>query len=66
MGKTFEVGDHVSWNSEAGRARGKIVKVHIRDVSACASTGIYGAKEGGRHLDSGWGDRAERQSVKLE
>ena len=24
----FKVGDRVSWNSEAGRVRGKIVKVH--------------------------------------
>ena len=30
MAKTFKVGDHVSWNSEAGRVRGKIVKVHKR------------------------------------
>src|SRR5665213_3488690 len=30
--KTFKVGDRVSWNSEAGRVRGKIVKVHRRDV----------------------------------
>ena len=27
----FKVGDHVSWNSEAGRVRGKIVKVHRRN-----------------------------------
>lgn len=27
----YKVGDHVSWNSEAGRVRGRIVKVHIRD-----------------------------------
>jgi hypothetical protein len=33
MAKTFKVGDHVSWNSEAGRVRGKIVKVHKRDVN---------------------------------
>ena len=33
MAKTFKVGDHVSWNSEAGRVRGKIVKVHRRDTS---------------------------------
>jgi hypothetical protein len=32
MAKTFKVGDHVSWNSEAGRVRGKIVKVHRRNV----------------------------------
>jgi hypothetical protein len=33
MAKTFKVGDHVSWNSEAGRVRGKIVKVHRRAVN---------------------------------
>jgi hypothetical protein len=27
----FKIGDHVSWNSEAGRVRGTIVKVHERD-----------------------------------
>ncbi len=24
----YAIGDHVSWNSEAGRASGKIVKIH--------------------------------------
>jgi hypothetical protein len=33
MAKTFKVGDRVSWNSEAGRVRGKIIKVHTRDVN---------------------------------
>ena len=33
IAKTFKVGDHVSWNSEAGRVRGKIVKVHRREVN---------------------------------
>ena len=28
MPNTFKVGDHVSWNSEAGRVSGRIVKVH--------------------------------------
>ncbi len=32
MAKLFKVGDHVSWNSEAGRVRGRIVRVHTRDV----------------------------------
>jgi hypothetical protein len=27
----FKVGDHVSWNSEAGHVRGTIVRVHQRD-----------------------------------
>jgi hypothetical protein len=33
MKRTFRVGDHVSWNSEAGRVRGRIVRVHTRDVN---------------------------------
>jgi hypothetical protein len=33
MAKMFQAGDHVSWNSEAGRVRGKIVKVHTKDVN---------------------------------
>ncbi|WP_017259540.1 hypervirulence associated TUDOR domain-containing protein [Pedobacter arcticus] len=31
MSKEYKTGDHVSWNSEAGRVSGKIIKVHIRD-----------------------------------
>ena|SRR5436309_1462170 len=30
--KRFKVGDHVAWNSEAGRVSGRIVKVHKKDV----------------------------------
>ena len=33
MAKTFRVGDHVSWNSEAGRVSGHIVRVHTSDVN---------------------------------
>lgn len=33
MNKKFKVGDHVGWNSEAGRVSGHVVKVHIRDVN---------------------------------
>jgi Hypervirulence associated proteins TUDOR domain len=32
MPKQFKVGDHVTWNSEAGRVSGRIVKVHPKDV----------------------------------
>jgi DUF2945 family protein len=28
----FKVGDHVAWNSEAGRVSGTIIKVHTKDV----------------------------------
>jgi hypothetical protein len=33
MAKTFKVGDRVSWNSEAGRVRGRILRVHKSDVN---------------------------------
>jgi len=33
MTKRFKVGDRVSWNSEAGRVSGRIVKVHTKDVN---------------------------------
>ncbi|WP_426000765.1 DUF2945 domain-containing protein [Caulobacter sp. DWR1-3-2b1] len=32
MAKQFNVGDRVSWNSEAGRVSGTIICVHTRDV----------------------------------
>jgi len=32
MKRTFKVGDHVAWNSEAGRVTGTITKVHTKDV----------------------------------
>lgn len=31
MTHRFKVGDHVSWNSEAGRVSGRIIRVHTRD-----------------------------------
>ena len=32
MTHKFKIGDHVSWNSEAGHVSGKIIKVHKRNV----------------------------------
>ncbi len=32
MGTRFKVGDHVRWNSEAGRVSGRIIRVHTRDT----------------------------------
>jgi hypothetical protein len=32
MTQRFKIGDHVSWNSEAGRVSGTIVRVHTKDV----------------------------------
>lgn len=31
MAGRFKIGDHVSWNSEAGRVSGMIIAVHVRD-----------------------------------
>ena len=32
MARILKIGDHVSWNSEAGRVRGRIIKVHRKKV----------------------------------
>ena len=32
MAMKFKVGDHVTWNSEAGHVAGKIIRVHTKDV----------------------------------
>ena len=31
MNRVFSIGDHVTWNSEAGRVSGTIVAVHTAD-----------------------------------
>ncbi|KXZ59503.1 hypothetical protein Mlaev_02234 [Microbacterium laevaniformans] len=31
MSERFSIGDHVAWNSEAGRVSGAIIRVHTRD-----------------------------------
>jgi hypothetical protein len=32
MAAKFKVGDHVTWNSEAGHVSGRIIRVHTSDV----------------------------------
>ncbi len=32
MATKFKVGDHVTWNSEAGHVSGRIIKIHQKDV----------------------------------
>jgi hypothetical protein len=32
MAHQFKVGDHVTWNSEAGHVSGKVIKVHTKNV----------------------------------
>lgn len=33
MSKRFEVGDHVTWNTEAGHVSGHITQIHTKDVA---------------------------------
>lgn len=33
MSAKFKIGDKVSWNAEAGRVAGTIIKVHTKDFS---------------------------------
>jgi Hypervirulence associated proteins TUDOR domain len=33
MTQAFKIGDHVSWNSEAGWVSGHIIRVHTRDTN---------------------------------
>ena len=33
MSKRFEIGDQVSWNSEAGRVSGTIIAIHTRNFN---------------------------------
>jgi Hypervirulence associated proteins TUDOR domain len=33
MAEKFKVGDHVTWNSEAGHVSGTIIKVHTADFN---------------------------------
>lgn len=38
MAGKFEVGDRVSWNSEAGRVSGTVVRVHTHDFQVHSYT----------------------------
>jgi len=33
MKMKFKIGDHVTWNSEAGHVSGRIIKVHKKDFN---------------------------------
>jgi hypothetical protein len=45
MTARFKVGDHVSWNSEAGHVSGRITKVHTQDTDYKGHT-HHASKEG--------------------
>jgi len=49
MKKDFEVGDHVDWNSEAGRARGRIKKKISSPITFKGYT-VHASKEEPKYL----------------
>ena len=38
MTKTFKIGDRVSWNSEAGRVSGTVIRVHTQNIDKGADS----------------------------
>lgn len=44
MAHEFKVGDHVEWNSEAGRVRGTITKKHTSEITFKGYT-VHASKE---------------------
>ena len=49
MKKDFQIGDHVGWNSEAGRVRGTIKK-KITSTSRFKSYTVHASKEEPQYL----------------
>ncbi len=49
----FKVGDHVTWNSEAGYVSGTIIKVHTRDFDFKGYTHHASADEPQYEIKSG-------------
>jgi len=52
MRAPLKVGDHVSWNSEAGRVRGRIVRIHAEDVDYKGYTHHASASEPQYEIES--------------
>lgn len=49
MAQTFKVGDHVAWNSEAGRVRGTIKKIVVSAITFKGYT-VRASKEEPQYL----------------
>jgi hypothetical protein len=49
MTDDFNVGDHVEWNSEAGRVRGTIKKKHTSEITFKGYT-VHASKEEPQYL----------------
>ena len=49
MAQTFKIGDHVEWNSEAGRVRGTIKKTITSEITFKGYT-VHASKEEPQYL----------------
>ena len=49
MTEDFKIGDHVEWNSEAGRVRGTIREKHISEITFKGYT-VHASKEEPQYL----------------
>jgi len=49
MTRDFKAGDHVEWNSEAGRVRGTFKKKHVSDITFKGYT-VHASKEEPQYL----------------
>jgi hypothetical protein len=58
------VGDHVTWNSEAGHVSGKIIKVHTKEVAYKRYTN-HASKEDSRHEKRERQDRPHRDAQRV-
>ncbi len=64
MSKTFKRGDHVEWNSEAGRVRGTVVKKVVSEVKFKGYT-HHATKEGTSVFHQERQNRSRRNSQRL-
>jgi hypothetical protein len=53
MTHSFKIGDHVSWNSEAGRVSGTIIRVHTSDFEVNGYTHHAGTQTPQYEIKSG-------------
>ncbi len=60
MANNFNVGDHVEWNSEAGRVRGTIQKVITSEITFKGYT-VHASKEEPQYLIKS--DRTEHMAM---
>ena len=60
MARRFKIGDHVTWNSEAGHVSGRIVEVYTSDVNY---KGYFLCVKAAAPVLCFWGTRLKRDTL---